>query len=381
MVLQWIYYEHFAKIDPYFARLFSEYYSTMQNYIGVRESANQPASPPDPMAMRLIKQQNLTSAFQTYRRSPDKFSTEEKKIPNIPIKIYQYRILDETYQPVFITFMESEPLEAFLEDFTTNRDVISASDSLQTNSTESEKRYELVHGIQLRDENWNVLAETHQNPELIFNPDEPFISSVFVIPGGAEDLNQVFYAKLMNTHPESKPRVQSVFSDSLRGLGKLDLDQPESIEVEAGKMVMSDLILGYQKREEVNEDSFFDFVVANDRMIPEEENLIIHFELYELETDNKGMAHFELEYEIKPKSGLLDWNREKTEDFNITLNFDNFGDRFSESLEIEAEGLEPDEYELTWTVRDLESERIQKEVIEFEVFETPSSVLSTNSVD
>lgn len=374
MVLQWIYYEHFAKIDPYFARLFSEFYSTIQVYKVDTES------PPDPMAMRLIKQQNLTSAFQTYRRVPEKFSTEEKKIPEIPIKIYQYRMLDEMYQPVFITFMESHPLEAFLEDFTSNRDMRSGSDSLQKN-IESENWYDLIHGIQLRDEDWNILAETHQKPDLIFNPDEPFISSVFEIPWGAEDINQVFYAKLTNSHAESKPRSQSVFSDSIRGLGKYQIQQPAPLEVEAGKMAMSDLIIGYQKIDQPQSESFFDFVVANDRRIPENENLIIHFELYELETDRAGMAHFELEYEIKPKNGLLDWTRKKSEDFNIILTFDNFGDRFAESLEIEAEGLIIDEYELTWTVRDLESGRTQEEILEFEVFETSKSILSTNSED
>lgn len=374
MVLQWIYYEHFSKIDPYFARLFSEFYSTIQAYKVDIES------PPDPMAMRMIKQQNLLSAYQTYRRAPDKFSTEVNKIPEIPIKIYQYRMLDEMYQPVFITFMESHPLEAFLEHFTNNRDANSKSDSLQ-NNIESGSWYDLVHGIQLRDENWNILAETHQKPELIFNPDEPFINSVFEIPWGAEDINQIFYAKLTNSHPGSKPRTRTVFPDSLRGLGKYQIQQPVPLEVEAGKMAMSDLILGYQKTDQPRSESFFDFVVANDRRIPENENLVVHFELYELETDRTGMAHFELEYEIKPKSGLLSWTREKREDFNITLTFDNFGDRFEESLEIEAEGLESDEYELTWTVRDLESGRIQEEKLEFEVFEASKSILSTNSVD
>ena len=144
---------------------------------------------------------------------------------------------------------------------------------------------------------------------------------------------------------------------------------------------MSDLILGYQKMEQTNHQSFFDFVAANDRRIPEGENLVIHFELYELLTDSAGMSHFEVEYEITPKSGLLGWIKKKRDKFNITLEFDNFGNRFAESLEIDVTELEPDEYQLTWIVTDLESGRIQEEQIHFEVFESSGTILSTSSFD
>ncbi|NBC03243.1 MAG: GWxTD domain-containing protein [Bacteroidetes bacterium] len=381
MVLQWLYYEYFANKDPYFARFFNEYYSTMQRYIGITNGSNS-APPPDPISMRLTRQQNVLSSYHALERAPDKFSTEEKKMPTIPIDIYQYRLLDESYQPVFVTFMESRPLQAFLTDYTANQEMISMSDSQSAiNNEENISWYDLVHGIQLRDENWNILAEHEQSPKLIFYPEEPFISSVFVIPWGPKKINQVFYAKLINNHPGSKPQTKSVFSHSLRGLGKNQIFQPEPLKVESGKMVMSDLILGYQKTELPENKSFFDFVVANDRQIPVNENVVVHFELYELKTDSTGMAHFEVEYEIQPKSGLLGWTRQKREDFNITLNFENFGDRFAESLEIQADGIQPDEYELTWTVWDLLSGRILEEEIEFEVFELPNPNLSTSSVD
>ena len=42
MVLQWLYYEYFAKKDPYFSGLFSNYYSTMQGYIGISNGFDSP---------------------------------------------------------------------------------------------------------------------------------------------------------------------------------------------------------------------------------------------------------------------------------------------------------------------------------------------------
>lgn len=374
MVLQWLYYEYFAKKDPYFARLFSEYYSTMQRYIGISQGA-----PPDPFSMQLTKNQNILSAYQAMTRAPEKISTEEKKIPLIPIDIYQYRLLDESNRTVFVTFLESHPLQAFLNDYTANEELISQSKGSQMMNEENNVWYDLIHGTQLRDKNWDILAESEQSPRLIFYADEPFISSVFEIPWAGEEINQIFYAKLINTHPDSKSRVESIFSDSLRGLGKLQIEQPEPLEVEAGKMVMSDLILGYHKTDQADNQSFFNFVAANDRRIPEGENLNIHFELYELQADSSGMSHFEVAYEITPKSGFFAWTKRKRDEFNITLEFDNFGDRFAESLEIEAEGLGPDEYTLTWTVRDLESGKIEEHVIDFKVFELIDAELSTSS--
>ena len=88
-----------------------------------------------------------------------------------------------------------------------------------------------------------------------------------------------------------------------------------------------------------------------------------------------------VEYEITPKSGLLGWIKKKRDKFNITLEFDNFGNRFAESLEIDVTELEPDEYQLTWIVTDLESGRIQEEQIHFEVFESSGTILSTSSFD
>jgi hypothetical protein len=81
-----------------------------------------------------------------------------------------------------------------------------------------------------------------------------------------------------------------------------------------------------------------------------------------------------VEYEITPKSGLTEWMRRKRDEFSLTLSFENFGDRFLESLEIDAEGLEPDEYELTWIVHDVQSGGKVEEKVEFMVINDSSEL-------
>lgn len=144
---------------------------------------------------------------------------------------------------------------------------------------------------------------------------------------------------------------------------------------------MSDLIIGYQKHDDSDSNTLLDFVVANDRQIPEGENLVVHFEVYQLQTDSTGFSEFEIEYEIKPKSGFLGWTKKQRDNFKLTLFFKPFGNRFKESLEIEAEGLEPDEYELIWKITDNQNGQSEIQSIDFEVFESNISTLSTSSVD
>src|SRR5690606_11451492 len=116
------------------------------------------------------------------------------------------------------------------------------------------------------------------------------------------------------------------------------------------------------------EGARFPFVVSNNGQIPEEENLVVHFELYNLEMDNSGIAHFEVDYEIRSVRRVLFWNRVRSEgDLSITLSFQHDMPRFTESLEIETQGLDPGDYELVWRARDLSSGQETTRSREFEI--------------
>lgn len=360
MVLQYIYYEHFATKDPYFAQQFRNFLSSVGSGKGDR--------PPEAILAWQHKQKHVLDNRQILNTAPDEFSTEAKKVPEIPLDVYQYRLLDENDQPVFATFLESHPLRAFFGDFAANQDAMLATPG--DTAEDLTGSYKLIHGLQLRNEQWELIGRNRQPVPLVFDPNQNHpISSVFVVPYGAGNITQVFYAGLKNLHPHSKPRTESLFPDSLRGLGKLHISQPDPLTVSPGEMTVGDIIIGYQRKEQPEDNSLFDFVAANDRRIPEGENLVVYFEVYHLQTGPNGLSRFEVDYEIRPRGGLFGWTRKKRDEFSITLNFEQSADRFAESLEIEATGLEAGKYELTWTIHDLQTGQTHEQHVPFEVVE------------
>lgn len=369
MVLQMIYYEHFSSIDPYFAHLYNGL--MIEIFRSINRSRN--SSPPETYLAGQLRQRNLNQTSHLWRHVPDEFSTEVKVLPEIPIDVYQYRLLDESNRPVFATFLESYPQDAFISDFTFNEEVMLSTPDETTESgiEQVSDEYQLTHGLHLRNEQWELLGRTRQTPPLVLDPtgDSPS-SSVIIIPWEDGAITQEFYAELMNNHPDSRPRIETLFYNSLRGLGKLEIEQPEPLTVHDDELVAGDLILGYQKTEgQADDHILFNFTPAHDRRIPEGENLVIHFETYQLQVDSDGISHFEVDYEIRPRSGLFGWTRKQTDQLSITLSFANEGEQFAESLEIETVGLETGNYELDWIIRDTQSNQTHEQQLHFEVVE------------
>jgi len=361
LIMQWQYYSQLTKVDNYF----SDHFRRVNSELFMTNNENTSSLK---YKGALLKQQNRHIAVQFRNSAPAEISTEEKALYEIPIKIYQYRFLDANEKPVFITFLESEPTEALINDLAINQDAMFSSLDSDGNSNVF-GFYNYLHGLQLRDSDWNLLSQNRQNAPLVLDHVENTpSSSIFIIPHLENNVTQVFYAELENTHPDTKPKQESLFPNTLRGIGKIDLEQPQPLELTGGELMLSDLILGFQKSDETSENALFDFVVSNNRQIPNNENLVVHFEVYGLQTDNDDIARFELNYEIEPRNrGLLGWAKGKSDEFNITLSFEEIGSRFSESLEIEAAKLDPGEYNLNWVVRDLNGKGVFEREINFEV--------------
>ncbi|MGF1669542.1 MAG: GWxTD domain-containing protein [Balneolaceae bacterium] len=362
VIMQWLYYSKLSTADPYFARSFSNINSelfSIQNdaTVGMKHLGG------------TLKQENRHIARQIQNTAPNEFSTEEKALPDIPLEVYQYRFLDQNNRPYFVTFLESQPLDPFISDFSANQDVMSETEEMEeVMLADIFNFYNLTHGLQLRDERWQLLSQNRQPVSLVIDPDENSpSSSVFVIPYISNNVTQVFYAELENNHPNSKPTINTIFPDKLRGLGRKNINQPEALTVLENELLVSDLVLGYQKAEQPIDDAFFNFVVSNNRVIPEGENLVVHFEAYELQTNNDGISKFEVTYEIRPRGGLFAWTKKQRDEFNITLSFEHDDKRFAESLEIEVAELEGGKYDLIFVIHDLLSGQEQKREVSFEV--------------
>jgi len=361
MVMQFHYYQQLNKVDNYFGYVFEKVDKELhkinnENTASLKHQGG------------LLKQRNLHELKRLQNSAPPNMSADEKALPSIPLEIYQYRFLDDDYRPVFATFLESDPVESVTADLSFNQDKMLDGQQVEQKNHLLDY-YRLIHGLQLRDEKGQLLSHSRIPAALVMDHVESTSSStLFFVPYLSGEHEQLFYAELENLHPDSEPKTETVFPPELRGLGKLQLHQPEPLSFSEGELLVSDLVLGYQKSEP-SENTYFDFVVSNSRTIPEGENPVVHFEAYGLATDEVGIARFEVDYEIRPRDGLLAWTKKEQDEFNITLGIETGSDRFAESLEIEAAALEAGRYELTWSVRDLQNGRSYEQQVQFEVVE------------
>ncbi|TVQ03158.1 MAG: GWxTD domain-containing protein [Balneolaceae bacterium] len=345
-----IYYRQLANRDPYFMSMYHEVMSRKRSDL----------SPS--LASQMVRFQNQVTTRRNLSPAPEQISAEEKGIPSIPLQVYQYRLIDDEGNPFLLSFLESRITTAFVLD--------QREENGSVNGQELLNRYELMHGLRVSDLHRRTIGLSRNHPDLIIDPfeDSPS-SSIFTVPFVSAGTTQLFFAELTNINPGSSRNFESLLPDDLRGLGRLELPQPEHLERD-GRLLMGDLILGYGKMPEAVEGVLFDFVVANDRRIPVDENLVVHFELYDLQQDGEGIANFEIEYEIIPVSRFLFWERfGDHDDFSLTLSFSIDRPRFAESLEIETPGLEPGRYELIWRVRDLNSGYEVQQELRLEIIE------------
>jgi len=301
--------------------------------------------------------------------APPEASNEEEKISPIPLEVYQYRLLDEQGNPVLATFVESRPSAALLTDLTANQDKM-VPDTEHVIAEELSRWYTLRQDVDLRDESGRLTGRLRSLPELpLDEQDRVPATSLFTIPHLPEATAQHFYVTLENHHPGTKPPEESVFPDELRGLGRVQLPQPEPLDLNGEGPVLGDLLIGYGRMEHTESGLKFPFVVSHNRTIPEGENLAVHFEAYRLQTNRQGFANFEVRYEIEPRQGLIARLLANRDELSGTLSFEPRATRFSESLEFEELSLEPGSYELHWTVRDLLIGEQAGQSVEFEVVE------------
>lgn len=377
MIYQYIFYEDLSTIDPFFSQQFSAITSQW-------ESAEMAAAATDwdtgqiqggaefsrTMGRHSGQQQKLRHQTEMLRNmifAPPEFSTYERQLPDIPIDVYQYRLLDEDSRPVFATYIESKPGQAFLNDFAFNEEKMYNHESEDPQTAFN--FYELKHGLQLISDDEQIISQNRMQTDLIIDFEKDYPSqSVFVIPYVSNLEKQVFFAELHNSHPDSDPRQHTSFAHSLRGLGKIVLQNPEPLSPDRNQLQVSDLILGYELRQEDRPGTYLPFVVANNREIPQHEALALRFEIYHLQKDEDGFARFQVDYNLQPRSRSF-FSRERQDDFSLTLTFETMESRFTENLEIETDNLEPGRFRLDMAFTDLQSGQKVERTIDFEIVE------------
>lgn len=358
MMMQWIYYKQLAATDFFFGNRFSEMESEWVRFDS--EALGKYQGP-------MHEEQAKSITLRERKKAPESISTYEKEFPAIPVRDFQYRFLDEQNRPLSVIFLESQPRQVFLEDLAVNEEILFPGDT--TTAEDGFSWYELTHGLYISDEDGEILSQTRQESELIldFEEDQPS-SSVFTVPYVDGGHKLLLFAELHNRHPDSRPRMETPFPPELRGLGKLESELPEPLSTDPDKLEMGDLILGWQMRDDARGDALFPFVVANSREIPENEELAVHLEIYNLRMADDGFTDFQIDYAILPVR-RMEWLRGREEEFSLTISQETTTSRFVENLEIETRELPPGSYRLQMKTTDnISGQQVERE-IEFRVTE------------
>lgn len=361
LMLQLLYYEQLARIDSYFETRLNDLRDR------VLEQGEQALRG---MGMEFRKK-SLELLSRRGERAPVQKSTYSDQIPTIPIDVYQYRFLDENSRPTILTYIESTAREAFLIDYHRNRGRFNVGEEEIMDGKDISEiftYYELNHTLQVYDDLWNIAETEVHHPPLILDRSENRNRSRTILEKHHEKrANQAASVELLNYNPDTKAVYDTPFNPALRGLGKVQFRQPKPLNSHSDSLEMADLVLGYQKTNEQFTDPF-PFIVANDRVVPFEETLVLHFEVYNLAFRDDGFTQFELTYRILPVDEAGDIVTDKSE-FVLTLNFVNEYRRVTEDLEIETVDLSPGLYNLVVHVEDLMTGQQKERTVRFEVVE------------
>lgn len=360
LMLQMLYYEQLSSIDPFFEQRLNRLRDLVLEQ--GREAFNGMDLDFRSESAELIRQQSL--------HAPRQLSTIESKLPSVPVHVYQYRFLDEDETPILVTFIESEPREAFMIDFTRNRpEGVTLGDLQRVDSISSLlPQYELTHSLQSYNDDWELTDRELENVEFSLSNQSLRSGAVSVFRSGHTSRAQrSASAEIKNMDKNTRSTAfDTPYPESTRGLGSLHFRQPEPLSPNPDSLQMADLVLGYDI--ETDSESLFPFYVANNQTIPWQETLALHFEVYNLEVQPNGFSRFELTYLILPVDEEGRVLTDQTE-FTLTLSFTSEENRLNENLEIETADLMPGLYELRVQITDVNTRQQRQRNTRFEVMD------------
>lgn len=365
LAIQYISYRRIMDLDPKFMEVYSDLDEMIFNP-AIRQNGVQIAN----MA-KINRVERRDEEYLLQANSPVQSTSDGDAIASIPIEVTQYRLLDENLNPVLTTFIQSDADDAFLNDYLRLKGRLFASEMSDEEAIRQMMEwYRFEQGVELYDRDMNMLGRIRGYPTLEVDTEGNTPTMMLInVPVPKPDMQQVFYARFENRHPESRLDSTRFFPNELRGVGKYVVDPPTHFYEEGeGNLMMGDLIIGYRR---LSDDvARFPFVVSHERIVPDDENIVIHFEAYNLQPNSSSLSEFEVFYRFEPKSARrgLFGNRKSVPEG--TLQFTTDYNQFRESLEFENLSLEPGVYTLTWTIRQPELNRSVSREVEIEIVES-----------
>jgi GWxTD domain-containing protein len=341
LILQLMYYDQFAAFDDYFGRAYNE---MMDRFIDM-------ASTPNTNMRGLAREFGTiygTKLIQNQSAAPLEKSEQKDEILPLPSENYTYRFLDENNNPYLRTYSVINLEKAVYYD------LLKETNSLQADMN---NRYALLSGYLLKDENNNDV-DKHIERRTISSPGQTV--NFLEIPYQSELQAVTLSHELHKSNEINDSTISSntAYSKSLKGLSNYTIDLPEPLG--SDELALSDLIIGYSYSSDdynYSGDSL-NFTIAHDKDIPQDADINLYYELYNLEPGNNGVSDFTFHYSIHEKSSrrfLGIFKRRPDDEISITINNSVAGNRYKNVLTIKTSTLEPGEYELDIEIEDLNS--------------------------
>lgn len=351
LLLQLMLYEQASIADTYFSNAFHDLESSVFTLSGIHRSVSFQA-----------QSRNEAELMQRQSKVPVQKSTYLEKIPEIDIDYRQYRLLDDHDKPFLATFVYSRPQSAFVRNYVSSGEAEASS-------------YSAHHMVQLYDEDWKLVSEGKDRPDFSVSIDQKkaeFVptQSLFVVPNLGKKAYEMISSELIAEKGADKGIVTDIFSNQIKGMGKISVEQPEPLNVNPQELEMSDLVLGHSRMEK-EYDYLFPFIVSPENIVPANKNLVVHFEVYHLQTMGDGRRRFQLNYNVYP-TNWLGWVKKRSPKATLSINFESGRPYYRETLEVETRSFEPGEYELHLQAVDRSNGHNVKRVVRFKV-EKPQS--------
>lgn len=362
LILQLMYYDQLTTVDSFFGEKLRELEDRAYGRQNLSVS---------------LGQEILTRARMDLEeeriRSPRNVSEYENLMREIPLDVYQYRMLDEQNDPYLMTFVHSKPQASFLVDYLYNysnddaESIDQISAEVRQNAMGQRGKYQLRHGVRIHSEHYREIDEVSSNAPVVIEANR-YANSYLKVPYVGQQSRQLFFAELINADSTSSYRGnQNIYDPKIRGAGKIEISQPTPLDTNTGSIEMADVVMGYGENE--NENLYpFPFRISHTRQIPAGEILKLHLEIYNLQLDQSGITDFTLKYEVLEQNpGIIRWLDKYRSNTELTLNLQNDSSQYRENLEIKTRELDPGTYLLQLVATDqLSGQEVTRE-IEFEV--------------
>lgn len=356
LILQLLFYEQTSQIDTYFEEAFND----LETRILTRNGLNRRTS-------YIVQDQNRNELATKQFKAPVQETSILDNISNIDIRSYQYRFLDKNNKPVLGIFVESQPQKSIILDQVKEKNY-------------SISNYRLINQlVSVADED-GVIDKQKQISNIYIEGEgsaDNMQQSVayFETPNVAAGIDQIINVELQDQNKDSLRVTEKIFLNNIRAIGITNTTQPEPLSTDKNVLELSDILLGIsEENPEVKATGPADFVVIHDKKIPENTDLMIHFQVYHLSPQASGTNKFRVEYQVtKENKGFFKRVFGTKNEVGLTLNFETLDTYYINNLGIDTTPFEPGNYELSLKILEPATNREISRKVTFTIVENGDS--------